>query len=271
MRRGRSRLFVQPPLEPPARLEPLSRLPNPKAVQLTRARTTASFDPAFPRPHHAADLQNSASAALESISETIQVRRGQTLFQEGDPAEFYFRVSAGAVRGCRYLGGGRRQVCEFFLANDFFGIGAAETCRYSAEAIVDTTLARYPRRLVDRLVGEQPGLGQLFLTVMAKLLSDAQERLVSLGRKTAAERLATFLLEVAARCGPGSRVRLPMSRADIADHLGLTAETVSRTFKKYYNDQLISAETPKDILFVDRRGLRGLTGDAGPDGRLPPV
>jgi len=197
-------------------------------------------------------------SGLDGIAATVLVQRGQTLFFEGDPARSCFRVVTGAVRSSRLLADGRRQVGDFFLPDDFFGFGHTGTYRSSAEAITDTALISYPRKLLDATVEEQPGLGRALFAMVSGRLADAHLQMLLLGRMNAEQRVATFLLALSERCRTGDVVRLPMTREDIADHLGLTIETVSRTISKLAASGLIVLRTSNNIRILDRDALEDL-------------
>ncbi len=197
-------------------------------------------------------------AALDRSTTAVAVGHGRTLFHEGDPARYFFRIVSGAVRSCRLLPDGRRQIGDFFLPDDFFGFGAADVYLHSAEAIVDTSLIAYPRKLLDGTLPGPARFARALLTIMSRRLADAQQQMVLLGRKTAEERVATFLLGMSERCGDCNHIQLLMTREDIADHLGLTTETVSRTLTKLRADGFISFRAPSDIHFIDRDALMEL-------------
>ena len=178
-------------------------------------------------------------AALDGVGAVIALRRDEPLFRPADMAEFYFKVLKGAVRSCRVLADGRRHVGEFFFDGDFIGLDAAESYAFAAEAIVDSTLIRYSRRKVEALAAAEPRIGQSIVEIMRAGLAAARERMLLLGHMTAMERIASFLLELSERHNDG-RVRLPMTRTDIGDYLGLTMETVSRAFSQLRSDGIIS-------------------------------
>jgi CRP/FNR family transcriptional regulator len=135
---------------------------------------------------------------------------------------------------------------------------------------VDCTLVRYPRRAVESLIEQHPTIGRDLLAVVARELSAAQDRLLLLGRKTALERLASFLLQLGRRMGAageaGQEIHLFMTRADIADHLGLTMETVSRGLGRLKRRGAI--DLPSSLCVVLRRPdlLRELEEGAGDEG-----
>jgi CRP/FNR family transcriptional regulator len=210
-----------------------------------------------PASARAAEAEDEFGALLR-IGTRVAVRRGQTLFHQGDPARCLFRVVSGAIRSSRILSDGRRQIGDFFLSGDFFGFGATDVLSHSAEAIVDTAVSAYPHKALEGMLLQQPRLGRALLAVMSCRLADAQQRMVMLGCKTAEERVATFLIAMAERCGEGDVVHLPMTRADIADHLGLTAETVSRVLTKLRTDGLIAVHAAGEMHIIDREALKEL-------------
>ncbi len=187
-------------------------------------RTASAFQVSHPASRDALDV-------LEQFGGTVTAQRDQEIFGQGDSAEHCWRVLSGCVRTVRLMEDGRRAVGEFLLAGDYFGFDDIGTHDLAAEAVSDVTLRRYPRRMVEALAERHPGLSQRLRILALTNLRAAHERALLLGRKTAAERIASFVLEMDRRTpGQGSRLlELPMSRTDIADHLGLTVETVCRT------------------------------------------
>jgi CRP/FNR family transcriptional regulator len=164
------------------------------------------------------------------------------IFREGDPAGFLFNLVAGAVRIHKLLPDGRRQIVGFLVAGDFLGLAYNDTYGYTAEAIGPARLCRVRRTEYEGLLAELPGLEKRLFTVESNELTVAQDQMLLLGRKTAKEKLATFLMQLAERAsrhGGDGMLELPMVRADIADYLGLTVETVSRTISQFKRDGLI--------------------------------
>jgi len=179
---------------------------------------------------------------LEQFGATIVVPREAEIHGQDDPAAFCYRVLRGCVRTARLTEDGRRQVVEFLLPGDVFGFAAIDTHDFAAQAVSPVTLRRYPRRMVEALAERNAALARRLREMVAQDLRGAYGRLMLLGRKTAAERLASLLLEMAARLpqGPQGRIELPMNRTDIADHLGLTIETVSRMLALLKRDGTIA-------------------------------
>lgn len=197
-------------------------------------------------------------AALDRVGGVVTLRRDQALFQEGDPARYCFKVLTGALRSCRLLADGRRHIGEFLLPGDFIGLELDDSYRFTAEAVSDATLMRYSRQAVDRLAEQQPLLGKCLLDRICGDLYAAQSQMLLLGRKNATERLASFLLMMAGRSGTGDRLSLPMTRNDIADHLGLTTETVSRVFGQLKHQGVIRMPASSEVLLRNRDGLQTL-------------
>jgi CRP-like cAMP-binding protein len=221
----------------------------------TEADATRSFavSALADRPADDGDL-----AAIDRIGTVVSLRRDQALFREGDPAQYFYKVLTGMVRSCLLLADGRRHITEFLLPGDFIGIEVAGTCHSAAEAVSDTTLMRYSRSALDRLVRQQPRLGKSLLALVYGELYAAQEQLLLLGRKNAVERLASFLLAMAERSGATDHVSLPMTRGDIADHLGLTTETVSRIFSQLKSQGVIRLDAASDVVLNHRDKLEAL-------------
>jgi len=189
----------------------------------------------------------------------LRVAKDEELFAEGEPAEYFYRVVSGTVRTCKLLSDGRRQIDAFHLPGDIFGIEACAEHRFSAEAVGDTTVMAYRRSSLDRLTREHPAFGEQILSSMLRNLQRAQDHMLLLGRKNAKEKIASFLLDLAQRLHEGDRVELPMQRNDIADHLGLTIETVSRTLTEFARSGLIAlAAGSRSISLVDKVALKFL-------------
>ncbi len=189
-----------------------------------------------------------------------QLARGEELFAEGDPADFFYKVTSGALRSCKLLSDGRRQIGAFHLPGDVLGLETGAEHRFSAEALEDATVLAFRRSGLADLIAGDSALGEQLMMGVMRGLERAQDHMMLLGRKTACEKLASFLLDMASRLAPGAdHVDLPMSRADIADHLGLTIETVSRTLTRFARDGVIGLEAgSRSIDLCDLAALRRL-------------
>lgn len=196
----------------------------------------------------------------------VQVcRAGDVLFAEGDRADTVYEVLSGMVRLYKLLPDGRRQVTGFLSAGQLLGLAPEGSCVFTADALTEISVCCYQRDAFERLIDEVPGFARRLLAVTSHELRAAQDQMVLLGRKTAAEKLASFLLLMSLR-QPGDRneIDVPMTRGDIADYLGLTVETVSRTMTRLRQEELIALPTPLRIVFRDREGLESLAaGDSG--------
>ena len=192
---------------------------------------------------------------LSSIVSHVELGPGQSLFQEGEEARSVYSVTAGTMKIYKLLPDGRCQVTGFLFPGDFLGLAHDETFAYSAEAVTYTALCRYSRSQLDSMLDRFPQMEQRLLGMAKHELVVAQEQMLLLGRKTARERLASFLLTLsrdAERRGqPADPVFIPMSRSDIGDYLGLTTETVSRTFTQLKRDKLIAAESGNRVRLLD--------------------
>jgi CRP/FNR family transcriptional regulator len=204
---------------------------------------------------------------LSAIATHKRYSAKEMIFHAGDPAEYLCNVISGAVKLCKLLPDGRQQVTGFLFAGDFVGIALNDQHAYSAEAIEDIELCRFPRQQLERLLGDMPHLERRLLGAAANELIAAQDQMLLLGRKTAQERVATFLLSLsrraAARGDEPDPVRLPMSRADIADYLGLTTETVSRTISGLKRQGTIRLDGSDRVHLADLARLEDLAEGGG--------
>ncbi|MEI9993498.1 MAG: helix-turn-helix domain-containing protein [Rhizomicrobium sp.] len=169
-------------------------------------------------------------SSLASMGTVAHFARNTTIFNEGDDADYSYKVASGAVRLSKMMSDGRRQVAEFALPGDFIGLNWLDEHAMTAEAINDVSLICYARGRLERLGDENREVrAELFSTLRHDLWA-AQNHLVILGRQSAQERVASFLVQMLARGKRSDHAALdiPMSRRDIADYLGLTIETVCR-------------------------------------------
>lgn len=181
--------------------------------------------------------------------------KGEAIFSAGAPAEMFYQVMSGAVRTSQLLRDGRRQIDAFHLPGDIFGIETAEAHRFNAEAIETSTILAYPRSRLDDLVSEGNGFAEQILAAMMQSLERARDHMLLLGRKSAVEKIATFLLDLSQRLSGSGRIELPMSRTDIADHLGLTIETVSRTLTQLERDGVIQVPAHRRCIILRDRSI----------------
>jgi CRP/FNR family nitrogen fixation transcriptional regulator len=175
---------------------------------------------------------------LEQFGSTVVVQREHEIHGQGAAAEYCWRILSGCVRMVKLMEDGRRQVADFLFAGDLLGLDDLGTYDFAAEAVTDVKLRRYPRRMVEALADSHAGLARRLRVLALGNLRNAHERMVTLGRKTAVEKIAAFVLEMDRRgMSPGRKVtEVPMSRTDVADHLGLTVETVCRILAQLKRD-----------------------------------
>ena len=202
---------------------------------------------------------------LRAIISTVHCDGGKTIITEGDPAENVFNVVSGTAKLYKLLPDGRRQITGFMFPGDFLGIALNETYAYSAEAVAKVQLCRFPRRKLEALLEEFPKLERRLLGEAASELVVAQDQMLLLGRKTAKEKVASFLVMLADRAARRGRaahlIDVPMSRADIADYLGLTTETVSRTITQLKVSKVIAVPNRAQIQISRREALSELMGN----------
>ncbi|WP_298722644.1 helix-turn-helix domain-containing protein [uncultured Ferrovibrio sp.] len=203
----------------------------------------------------------SVNAQLQQIASVVHLEREETLLDEGDPADHVYQVARGTLRAVKLLPDGRRCITKFIHAGDHVGLSQVDTYSFSIEAVTDATLVRYPRRRFQALLQSDAKLMHSFYAIMCDELAATQDRMLLLGRKSASERLASFLLNMAMRSvksegamteDGGIIVELPMSRADIADYLGLTIETVSRLISKLRAQRIITLRKAQEIVLLRR-------------------
>jgi len=203
------------------------------------------------------------TAALQSIGTVMKFKRNAAVFSEGDPARCVYKVVSGAVRTCRVLMDGRRQIADFYLPGDFFGLDWQAEHGFTAEAIADAVVVSYPRSQLEQIAETKPAVQKLLMSMLCKGLSSTQNHLVMLGRQTAQERLAWFLLGLMARSDDNTNLDLPMSRLDIADYLGLTIETVSRCVSEFKRKHFISVAGTHQVTLRNLDALEALaSGEA---------
>jgi CRP/FNR family nitrogen fixation transcriptional regulator len=169
----------------------------------------------------------SGSKAIVSLSE-FTYKKGVEIFGEKEPAEYVYQVKTGAVRSYKLLSDGRRQIGAFHLVGDIFGLENGGVHRFTADAVVETTVRLVRRQSLQTVADSDPIVACNLLRMTSNNLEHAENHLLLLGRNTALERVAAFLVEMDQRLTAAGVIALPMSRQDIADYLGLRLETVSR-------------------------------------------
>jgi CRP/FNR family nitrogen fixation transcriptional regulator len=206
----------------------------------------------------APQLRKSTDAAVPVAGSVQSYSKDQEIFAEGDRAAFVYKVLSGVVRTSKLLSDGRRQIDAFHMAGDIFGIEAGDDYRFCAEAVADCSVIAYRRNSLGALTVNDAHLAQELTMGMMRSLIRAQNHMLLLGRKSALEKIATFLLDLAVRTAEGDAVDLPMSRTDIADHLGLTIETVSRSFTQLERQAAIKLPSARRVLLSNKAALERL-------------
>ncbi len=204
-------------------------------------------------------LEAEARPGFELSGVVMHFAAERQIYAEGDDARSFYKVVSGVVRTCRFLSDGRRQIDGFHMEGDVFGFEAGADHRLSAEAVSECTVIAYRRRGLESMVFHDDRLGNWFFSHAMTSLAAAREHSLLLGRGSAAQKIAAFLQEIAQREGSDNTIELPMSRQDIADYLGLTIETVSRTLSQLERDGTIALPTARRVLLKDRRALRSMT------------
>ena len=187
----------------------------------------------------------------------MRFARNIEIYGEDEPAEYLYQVISGAVRTYRVLDDGRRQISGFHLPGDIFGVEVGDVHRSSAEAICDAQVVVVKRSAAMARAEHDKDLARQLWTLTVRELQRVQEHSLVLV-KNAEERVVGFLLEMAARKSSAGAIELPMCRQDIADYLGLTIETVSRTFTQLAQSGTIALETSRRVVFRNHAALNRL-------------
>ena len=178
------------------------------------------------------------------------------IFAEGDAAAHFYRVASGVVRTCKFFSDGRRQIDAFYIADDVFGLEAGTQYGLSAEAVSDCSVIPYRRRGLETMATQDNGMALQLYSYAMRYLEHTRAHSLLLGRGTALQKLATFLLQMARDRPATDVVDLAMTRQDIADYLGLTIETVSRTLTLFERQGVIALSTARRICLKDRACLQ---------------
>jgi CRP/FNR family nitrogen fixation transcriptional regulator len=183
----------------------------------------------------------------------------QTIYVEGDPAAHLILVIDGLVRSCSAFPDGRRFIGAFHGAGDIFGIESKSTYHDSAEAVRETTLVFYPTRDLAEMSGAKDKLARQVLGSMLRSLDQERGHARLLGRLSAIERLSAFLLEGFEPTNERRLLTLEMTRQDMADYLGLTVETISRSLAQLKRDQVIAFISARKLKLLNIPALRALS------------
>jgi CRP/FNR family transcriptional regulator, nitrogen fixation regulation protein len=198
------------------------------------------------------------AAGASSFDSSLHHR--SEIFGQAEPADYVYQVIEGAVRTHKLLSDGRRQIGAFHLPGDIFGLENGDLQRFTAEAIVDTTVRLVERQSLEREAKNDPAMVRSLLTMTTDNLQHVENHLLLLGRQTAQERVGAFLLEMNGRQTSADVIALPMSRLDIADYLGLTIETVSRVLSKFQRKGYLRFldRMQRQFVVLNAAGLTGM-------------
>jgi len=201
----------------------------------------------------------SLDQTMHLMGATMSYPRNTEIFGENESADYIYKVVSGSVRTYKILSDGRRQVAGFYLPGDIFGLQFGDEHSFSAETITDAKVLVVRRRAFDALAGRDASIARELFALSSKELRRMQKRVLLL-IKSAQERVASFLLEMAERVPASNAIELPMSRQDIADYLGLTIETVSRTLTALETSAAIALPTSRRVVLRNRSALNRMNG-----------
>ena len=211
-----------------------------------------------PIAHPVPDAFSSVTGHAGLIATEFSYRKDEEIYGEDEPAEYVYQVISGAVRSYKLLSDGRRQIGAVHLPGDVFGLESGAAHRLAAEAIIDTTVRLVKRRSLEQAAATDVQVARKLWAMTAGDLRHAEDHMLLLGRKTAMERVATFLLEMDRRLAVAGLMALPMCRRDIGDYLGLTLETVSRALSQLHTQGVLGFSGARQIVLRNRQRLRNL-------------
>ncbi len=193
---------------------------------------------------------------------------GQPIMWAGDRMAFVGSVVSGTATIERLMEDGRKQTMGLLLPSDFIGRPGRDTATYDVTAITDVTLCCFRRDSFEKMVAQTPHISQRMLEMALDELDAARDWMLLLGRKTAREKIATFLMMIVRRSTEGEavlttgskQITLPLTREAMADYMGLTLETVSRQFSKLRKEGMIAMDGKRDITIPDVEALQAETG-----------
>ena len=220
----------------------------------TSINGTKAAPPPFAIPDQFCALTGHAGLVASEFS----YRKDEEIYGEDEPAEYVYQIIRGAVRTYKLLSDGRRQIGTFHLAGDVFGLELSNNHRLAAEAIIDTTVRLVKRNSLEQAAGVDVRVARKLWSMTAGELRHAEDHMLLLGRKSAMERVANFLLEMDRRLAVAGMMALPMCRRDIGDYLGLTLETVSRALSQLHGEGVLGFSGARQIVLRNRQRLRNM-------------
>ncbi len=213
----------------------------------------------------AADLDDAGLAATACVK---RIKAGETLYVEGEAAPYCYQVVSGVVKEYNTLEDGRRQVADFYGVGELFGISEVAEQLHTAEAITNCVVRCYPRDAFIRTIARSPRLSRHFLNTLMSRLHRARERMVMLGRMSALQRISVFLIRLSKEQATREDVHFAMNRQDIADHLGLTIETVCRALTDLKKRGVITMKSARYFSIPKLHALEHIAGGAQNPNRL---
>jgi CRP/FNR family nitrogen fixation transcriptional regulator len=210
-----------------------------------------------PRPTSLGELGITSESNPKISLNEFAYKKGVEIYGEKEPANYVYQVKIGAVRSYKLLSDGRRQIGAFHLVGDIFGLENGSEHRFTAEAIVNTTVRLVTRRSLEMVAENDAIVSRNLLSMTTSNLQHAEDHMLLLGRKTSLERVAAFLIEMDRRLTSAGVMPLPMCRRDIADYLGLTLETVSRALSRLHELDIIAfiGSNQRQIVLTNRQQL----------------
>src|SRR5436190_581774 len=208
--------------------------------------------------HPVSDQFHAITGHAGLVASEFSYKKDEEIYGEDEPAEYVYQVIRGSVRSYKLLSDGRRQIGAFYLSGDVFGLESGATHRLAAEAIIDTTVRLVKRRSLEQAAGNDVQVARKLWTMTAGELRHAEDHMLLLGRKSAMERVANFLLEMDRRLAVAGMMALPMCRRDIGDYLGLTLETVSRALSQLHSEGVLGFSGARQIVLRNRQRLRNM-------------
>ncbi len=224
---------------------------------LTQVAASTDLRRQVPAPGSSRDPSIGLLASIDLMGLVMPFARNEEIYGEGESADYAYKVLSGSVRVYKVLNDGRRQISAFYLPGDIFGLEPGDEHAFSADAIANSNILVVKRSAVAALTARDITSAQQLWALTARELQYMQDHVVLLV-KSARERIASFLLQMGQRVSSANEIELPMSRQDIADYLGLTIETVSRTLTQLENSAAIALPASRRIVIRNRAALTQL-------------
>jgi len=197
------------------------------------------------------------------IQRSKPLQKSQHLYREGDDFQSVFAVRSGTLKAYKTTDDGREQVTAFYFPGEILGMDGISnnTHASSARALETAAVCEIPFSSLEKLSAMMPTLQRHFFQLMSREITEDQQLITLLSKNSADERVASLMLSISARNArrklSATQFRLPMSRVDIGNYLGLTVETVSRVFSRMQKMDILSVDN-KEIKILEVEGLRSM-------------